>query len=625
MTKTKTLPHADREVIVADTAVEEEEDDCAEECCPICYESYTQVWRLPSLLSSDDGVALDHDRLRLGSTRHVEDGDDTSTVLDDNDEDDGVNTDRNNSTTTSRTVSPSSSSSSFDENCMVVAMKSDQQRTIDLDLEIGEGRKNQKLCSNINNEDDNPWVDDSTAPLSRRRRQHPHEKVRIPGCQHTFCRDCLHNHCVYTIGLHKVPIRCPALGCSSILPVTLIRDSLGVPDHDEHDPGNTDDDNDDNDHGEEEQEQTQNQTEHSHGNNSNDSTNQYWIQFQRLHQMYLDNNTNLFHQQHQHHADTPPPTGGQRARDRDAKVKPCSHCGVPIYKDAGCDHIVCPRCDHDMCFKCGTHVYLTGRLGTDQASMIRECVHCQQSFVDHRHRRAYRCLLILLLPVCLPICIIYASMAALLAVGTGGCFCCLGCGIRIQPRRPRSTMVKKKKKKKKKKKRPNTVLSANNNNNNNNHNDEKNSNNSNSNTINCSYVRKGTAPSSSSVTRNNNDNNNNSIHSTTGTTTTRRTTRTKRNTRSVRWMPMVAIQRVLGFIFLPFLDLFFQLGITDKCCPGSNCGEFTKHVSLKYLFCFWKDDDKDENESGCEDEDCDYEYTGDDDEYECTDDDEETH
>merc|ERR1719162_256652 len=94
MTKTKTLPHADREVIVADTAVEEEEeDDCAEECCPICYESYTQVWRLPSLLSSDDdGVALDHDRLRLGRTRHVEDGDATSTVLDENDEDDdGVN------------------------------------------------------------------------------------------------------------------------------------------------------------------------------------------------------------------------------------------------------------------------------------------------------------------------------------------------------------------------------------------------------------------------------------------------------------------------------------------------------------------------------------------------------
>ena len=90
-------------------------------------------------------------------------------------------------------------------------------------------------------------------------------------------------------------------------------------------------------------------------------------------------------------------------------------------------------------------------------------------------------------------------------------------------------------------------------------------------------------------------------------------------------MPVVAIQRVLGFIFLPFLDLFFQLGITDKCCPGSNCGEFTKHVSLKYLFCFWKEDDEDENECeiGCDDEECEYDYTGDD-EYECTDDDEET-
>ena len=608
MTKTTTVQQADRAVIVTDTAVDEE-DDCSEECCPICYESYTPVWRLPPPLpssSSSDAVALAIDYGRPSSTRYVDDGNDTSTALDDNndDDDDDVNTNRNNSTTTSRTVSLSSSSSSFDEeNCIIVAMEKDQQRTTidlddDLDLEIG-------------------------APPSRRR-PHPNEKVRIPGCQHTFCRDCLQNHCVYTIGLHKVPIRCPALGCSSLLPVGLIRDSIVVLDKNEHDTDH-DTDHDTGDH--EKQEQEQNQAEDSNDGSSNDSN--YWIKFQRLHQIYLENKNNLLHQQQQQqqqHVNTTTHTGGHRESDRDANVKPCSHCSVPIYKEAGCDHIVCPRCDQDMCFKCGTHMYLTGRLGNDNASMIRECLKCQQSFVDHRHRRAYRCLLILLLPVCLPICIIYASMAALLAVGTGGCCCCLGCGIRIQPRqpRPRSTMVPKKKKKKK---RSNTVSA---NNNNHNTNDEQNSNNSNSNTINCGYVRKGTAAgtlsSSSSVTRNN-DTNNNSIHSTTGTTTTTRTTRKKRNTRSVRWMPVVAIQRVLGFIFLPFLDLFFQLGITDKCCPGSNCGEFTKHVSLKYLFCFWKEDDEDENECeiGCDDEECDYEYeyTGDD-EYGCTDDDEET-
>lgn len=42
-------------------------------------------------------------------------------------------------------------------------------------------------------------------------------------------------------------------------------------------------------------------------------------------------------------------------------TEPCSHCDVPIKKEAGCDHIICPQCKQDFCSaKCGTHTYSSG-------------------------------------------------------------------------------------------------------------------------------------------------------------------------------------------------------------------------------------------------------------------------
>jgi E3 ubiquitin-protein ligase RNF14 len=72
--------------------------------------------------------------------------------------------------------------------------------------------------------------------------------------------------------------------------------------------------------------------------------------------------------------------------------KPCPHCGAAICKSAGCDHVVCPMCQNDFCFKCGTHEFLTSKNNNNDQdstdppnSMFRSCSQCQQSFLDHRY------------------------------------------------------------------------------------------------------------------------------------------------------------------------------------------------------------------------------------------------
>ena len=103
-------------------------------------------------------------------------------------------------------------------------------------------------------------------------------------------------------------------------------------------------------------------------------------------------------------------------------TRSCSHCGVPIQKESGCDHIVCLACKEDMCFKCGTHDYLEG-------DMVRHCTNCEQHFVDHRRMWSYRFVICLSLPLYLPIMILHVFVMAALVLGTLGCFCCLGCGV----------------------------------------------------------------------------------------------------------------------------------------------------------------------------------------------------
>ena len=56
-------------------------------------------------------------------------------------------------------------------------------------------------------------------------------------------------------------------------------------------------------------------------------------------------------------------------------------------------------------------------------------------------------------------------------------------------------------------------------------------------------------------------------YSTTGSST--KTTNTTRTVVKYKWMPLLAIQKVFGFIFLPFLDLFRQCGFTC-CCTSTS-------------------------------------------------------
>ena len=102
-------------------------------------------------------------------------------------------------------------------------------------------------------------------------------------------------------------------------------------------------------------------------------------------------------------------------------TKACSHCKERIQKTSGCDHIICPACGNDWCFRCGTHVYLSGKV-------IRSCSKCRQGFLDHRHECTYRLRLLLCLPLLVPSFIIYAAVVIFLAVISFAFCCCFGCG-----------------------------------------------------------------------------------------------------------------------------------------------------------------------------------------------------
>jgi hypothetical protein len=54
-------------------------------------------------------------------------------------------------------------------------------------------------------------------------RCHPRGKVAIPGCGHGFCRGCLKDHCSYAISVRDLPIRCPKfLGDGSGRPCSVV-------------------------------------------------------------------------------------------------------------------------------------------------------------------------------------------------------------------------------------------------------------------------------------------------------------------------------------------------------------------------------------------------------------------
>jgi len=107
-------------------------------------------------------------------------------------------------------------------------------------------------------------------------------------------------------------------------------------------------------------------------------------------------------------------------------TKPCSHCHAAIQKSSGCDHIVCPSCHRDMCFRCGTHVYLSGKV-------VRSCSQCRREYIDHRYERQYRLRLCLSLPIMIPTFILHIVITSVVAV-VSGCFCCcFFCGTQSLP------------------------------------------------------------------------------------------------------------------------------------------------------------------------------------------------
>jgi hypothetical protein len=250
------------------------------------------------------------------------------------------------------------------------------------------------------------------------------ERIFVKGCHHQFCQGCLIEHIRYCVSNREMPIKCPASAldnCKNTLVEDQVKDLLC-----------------------------------SLGTHIS-----LWARFQRFQRIKADpllieccrcqevvskdeNKTvdgsenqltcpSCEHSFCSIHGDGHPgksceeydkEKAAKQNRKTEKKIKritkPCSHCGVPIEKEAGCDHIICPCCDEDMCYRCGTHTYLSG-------DTIRTCEKCEQNFMDHRHIWTYRLFICLSLPFYIPFCIFYISVMGTLAIATGcwcGFFCC---------------------------------------------------------------------------------------------------------------------------------------------------------------------------------------------------------
>jgi hypothetical protein len=269
------------------------------------------------------------------------------------------------------------------------------------------------------------------------------ERLLVQGCDHEFCRACLTEHCKHAVSVKDIPIVCPANAehyCENTFQEEQVEDLLCRLDMPQYgsipssvslgSAGTTDWD-----RFQKFQLMLQNpsliccskcdQLACKNENQTSTSVNQIACpscghQFCSLHGDVHPNKT----------CEEYASSKGARQVQKSEKAirnftKPCSHCGAPIEKESGCDHIVCLSCKDDMCFQCGTHVHLVG-------DMIRTCEKCKQNFVDHRHIWAYRFTLCLSLPLYIPFCIIHILVTGLIAILSCGCCCCLGCGIQVK-------------------------------------------------------------------------------------------------------------------------------------------------------------------------------------------------
>lgn len=279
----------------------------------------------------------------------------------------------------------------------------------------------------------------------------PTQRVTLSGaCNHSFCRNCLRQHCHYAIKARRVPITCPRWSAAAA--TTTTTDAVGLS-CDQHVPDDT--------------VQTVLLENSCTAKNSGQDLIRVWQRYQTLLRLSRDsslvecpscehlvrtttarssdtlitnNDKNDLHcpacqesfcRIHGHsHAGiscaaffaTPAARLlEQTERTLQAWTKPCSHCGCRLQKAAGCDHVVCASCGNDLCWKCGTHVHLTGKL-------VRHCAKCQRDYRDHRYDRLYRLRLALCLPLLLPLLVVYSVLALVVAIATG-CFCgCFQCG-----------------------------------------------------------------------------------------------------------------------------------------------------------------------------------------------------
>lgn len=69
----------------------------------------------------------------------------------------------------------------------------------------------------------------ATATATATAKRTPRQKLNVIGCQHTFCRECLTNHCRYSISVRDIPISCPAKAsdqCTNTLQEKQVQDIL---------------------------------------------------------------------------------------------------------------------------------------------------------------------------------------------------------------------------------------------------------------------------------------------------------------------------------------------------------------------------------------------------------------
>jgi hypothetical protein len=245
--------------------------------------------------------------------------------------------------------------------------------------------------------------------------------IKLDNCAHCFCRNCIQDFCLRNIATHKIPILCPGQ-CNEELTQTDLQNVL-MP---EHETAIT-----------------------KLVRLQKLSSNPFLTQCPRCDEIVEVPTTDKLIDSNQRtcgtclhvfcilHGDAHPTSSCDaflylkklqlQFSDQLSEnllrryTKPCPHCGAAIFKESGCDHVVCPKCDGDFCFKCGTHKFLQGHA-------IRSCSKCKQAYFDHRYQCRHRCKTLLLLPFTVPFWILYTIVALIVCIVSGGFCCCFGWG-----------------------------------------------------------------------------------------------------------------------------------------------------------------------------------------------------